>query len=59
MLILEVGSYINRKNTPALRAFFPSMRLKELDTGHWGKYASNLIKYYSLNYFYYSTRGEA
>jgi len=29
------SAYINRKNTPALRAFFPSMRLEELDTGHW------------------------
>ncbi|KAF8903687.1 mitochondrial protein [Gymnopilus junonius] len=27
--------YINRKNLPAFHAFFPNMRLEELDTGHW------------------------
>jgi len=31
------SSYINRKNTPALKAFFPDVRLEELDTGHWGE----------------------
>ncbi|KDR78645.1 hypothetical protein GALMADRAFT_244117 [Galerina marginata CBS 339.88] len=27
--------FINRKNIPHLRAFFPNMCLEELDTGHW------------------------
>ncbi|KAF8813461.1 mitochondrial protein [Phlegmacium glaucopus] len=29
------SSYINHKNIPALRAFFPNMRMEELDAGHW------------------------
>ncbi|KAF9478860.1 mitochondrial protein [Pholiota conissans] len=29
------SAYINHKNIPALHAFFPNMRLEELDTGHW------------------------
>ncbi|KAF8150952.1 mitochondrial protein [Crassisporium funariophilum] len=29
------SAYINHKNSPALRAFFPNMRMEELDTGHW------------------------
>jgi len=28
--------YINHNNLPVMRAFFPSMRLEELDAGHWG-----------------------
>ena len=31
-------SYINHKNIPALRAFFPNMRIEELDAGHWGMF---------------------
>ena len=30
-------SYINHKNIPALRGFFPNVRLEELDAGHWGR----------------------
>ncbi|KAF4613843.1 hypothetical protein D9613_008090 [Agrocybe pediades] len=30
-----MSAYINRKNIPALNAFFPNVRLEELDTGHW------------------------
>ncbi|KAF5316811.1 hypothetical protein D9619_006509 [Psilocybe cf. subviscida] len=29
------SAYINHKNIPALEAFFPNMRMEELDTGHW------------------------
>ena len=29
--------YINHKNVPALRAFFPNVRLEELNAGHWGR----------------------
>ncbi|KIM39337.1 hypothetical protein M413DRAFT_415968 [Hebeloma cylindrosporum] len=29
------SAYINHKNTPAFRAFFPNMQLEELDAGHW------------------------
>lgn len=30
--------YINRHNIPLIDQFFPQNQLKELDTGHWGKY---------------------
>ena len=53
-----VGRYINHKNTPVLRAFFPNMRLEELDTGHWGK-SARYITAFSSNYDEYSARGEA
>lgn len=29
------SAYINHKNIPILRAFFPNMRIEELDAGHW------------------------
>ncbi|WVW79933.1 hypothetical protein I302_101904 [Kwoniella bestiolae CBS 10118] len=29
------SKYINHKNIPAAKAFFPNMRLEELETGHW------------------------
>jgi len=29
------SNYINHRNLPAMRAFFPSVRLEELDAGHW------------------------
>lgn len=32
------SAYINHKNLPAFGAFFPNMRLEELDTGHWGEF---------------------
>ena len=35
-----VGRYINHKNAPALHT---NMQLEALDTGHWGKYAHNII----------------
>ena len=27
--------YLNRHNIPIAQAFFPNMKLEELDTGHW------------------------
>ncbi|CAA7267528.1 unnamed protein product [Cyclocybe aegerita] len=29
------SAFINHRNLPAFEAFFPNMRLEELDTGHW------------------------
>ncbi|KAF8173057.1 mitochondrial protein [Pholiota molesta] len=29
------SAYINHRNLPAFRAFFPHMRLEQLDAGHW------------------------
>lgn len=29
-------SYINRHTIPAIREFFPQMKLEMLDAGHWG-----------------------
>ena len=54
-----VGRYINHKNTPVLRAFFPNMRLEELDTGHWGKFSCHITTFFGSNYGDYSARGEA
>ena len=31
----ERSRYLNPRNIPVARAFFPSMKLKILDTGHW------------------------
>ncbi|KAG0699275.1 alpha beta-hydrolase [Suillus ampliporus] len=32
------SKFINRHNIPLINQFFPQNQLKELDTGHWGKY---------------------
>jgi hypothetical protein len=34
--------YINSKNIPVLRAFFPNARIEELDAGHWGGYSLSI-----------------
>lgn len=53
-------SYINHKNIPALRAFFPNMRIEELDAGHWGMSYKIVLGIQWLNSMLYcSTRGEA
>lgn len=30
--------YINDKNIPLARQFFPNMQLQHLDAGHWGEF---------------------
>jgi hypothetical protein len=52
-------SYINYKNIPALRAFFPNMRLEELDAGHWGISYNIELEFRWLILMLFSTRGEA
>ena len=34
-MALRYSRYINHKNLPAFRAFFPEVRMAELDAGHW------------------------
>jgi hypothetical protein len=32
------SKYINRKNIPIAKEFFPTMSLETLDASHWGEY---------------------
>jgi hypothetical protein len=34
--LMDDGSYINSRNTPVAKKFFPNMVLETLDTAHWG-----------------------